>query len=234
MSKLAKPRETASFKTRFYTYKRYRTAFMLLILDFDGVLFDDKEFKADYAAVFGALGVAPEVYEKTYRKTKADANGMYSPRRHLRILRTLNPRLRASDVQKRVEELVSKSRRYVFADAVPFLRAASKTAKLCLITTGDAFQRTKIDESGLKGFFERVEVVATGSKVAAIKKIFNRYPPQAVVFVDDKKEVAEEVKERLPKIKVVQIVRSASGEASKSVDAHARSLAQAGRLLSSL
>lgn len=207
---------------------------MLLILDFDGVLFDDRKFKADYAAVFGALGITPDVYEQTYRKTKTDANGMYSPRRHLRILRTLNPRLRASDIQKRVEELVSKSRRYVFADAVPFLRAASKNARLCLVTTGDAFQRTKIESSGLKGFFEHVEIVSKGSKVAAIKKIMSRYPPQTTAFVDDKQEVVEEIKKRLPEIRVVQIVRLASGGTSKNVDAHARSLVQAERFLFSL
>lgn len=207
---------------------------MLLILDFDGVLFDDKKFKRDYATVFMALGITPDVYEKTYRQTKADASGMYSPRRHLRILRTLNPRLRASDVQKRVEELVSKSRRYVFVDAAPFLRAASKTATLCLVTTGDAFQRTKIESSGLKNFFECVEVVLTGSKTAAIKKIMDQYPAQITVFVDDKKEVVEEVKDRLPNIKVIQVVRSSDVLTGRGIDAVAHTLAQTQRILRSL
>lgn len=207
---------------------------MLLILDFDGVLFDDKKFKADYAAVFLALGMTQKVYDETYRKTKADANGMYSPRRHLRILRTLNPRLRASDIQKRVEELVSKSRRYVFPDSRPFLLFIAKTATLCLVTTGDAFQRTKIESSGLKGFFERVEVVSTGSKAAAIKKIMSRYPVQTTVFIDDKKEVVEEVKDRLPQVKVIQVVRSSSTPVSKKVDVVAHTLAQAQRFLSFL
>ncbi|MDZ4260306.1 MAG: hypothetical protein U1A25_01450, partial [Candidatus Sungbacteria bacterium] len=58
-------------------------SFSLIVIDFDGVVFNDHRFKAAYESLFRHAGVTHEVYERTYEQTKK--KGYYDPRIHIQL-----------------------------------------------------------------------------------------------------------------------------------------------------
>lgn len=203
----------------------------MIILDFDGVLFNDECFKRDYQRLFARFGISPVVYRSGYARTKS-AHGGYSPDTHLAILRQEAPALRIRDVAREIEHLLAWSALYLYRDAGPFLSYwKTRGEPLILASSGFAFQKKKVRASGTLPFFQRTLIIESASKVKPLAEILARHTGELIVFIDDKKAVVDEVKQNFPNLLVLQMVRRGGQEISVCADAIVSNLAGARRLI---
>lgn len=197
---------------------RYIT--MIFILDFDGVLFDDKRFKRDFQHIFGDYGVSHDAYKHTYLQAKNDKKGIYELQIHLRILQGKYPDIHLEYLRRDVMALASRAERYLFPDAKGFLHRSQKKGNIFfLLSTGDPhFQEVKINASGITPMFTRVIITSSFKKAQAFGEIIKDAGRKEIMFVDDKKEVADEIKQRYPAVRVIQMTRSGRVEKSDLAD----------------
>ena len=206
--------------------------FMLVIIDFDGVLFDDARFKKEWESLFRRAGISRGIYEKTYQESKR--KGYYDARLHVKL--AYGSEAKKSFSQKyfydSVMRCAEQSFRFVYKDAKPFLKfLRTKRVKTVLLSTGDShFQKRKIMQSGLADFFTRVMIIRDVSKLKKMHAITGKKRDR-VIFIDDKKRVVEEIKKSLPQIYVVQMRRQRNQESAAHVDARVRNFSEVKRLL---
>ena len=189
----------------------------LIIIDFDGVLFNDQRFKMDYESFFRRAGVSHEVYERTYEQTKK--KGYYDPRIHIQLALA-----HKSSVQIRlyaqIRRFVGQSSDYIYKDVQDFLMFLEKEGiRAVVLSTGDPqFQKQKIQKSGITDFFDEIIIVSNDSKVVALDMLIRKKKPVSAIFIDDKKEVVEEVKRSLPGVYTVQMRRRVTQASAYGID----------------
>lgn len=193
---------------------------MIIVIDFDGVLFDDQQFKKKYIRMFTNAGVALREYERTYLQSKKVHGGSYHPDAHLLFLKKAYPGLSLSALKKKRAELIGSSARCVFRDSALFLaHQKERGALLFLLSTGIGFQKQKIQSSGLSKYFKKVMVVSCASKKASLARMLRRFRGEPFLFIDDKKEVIDEIKRTFPNARAIQMARRRSIKRSKIADA---------------
>ncbi len=202
----------------------------MIILDFDGVLFNDERFKRDLWRLFGNFCIPHHIHQAAYR----EARMMYDAYRHdthLSLMRREMPSLDTSKLNHEITLLLSRSRRYLYRDALPFVAYAKKRGeRLSLASNGYEFQKKKVAGSGIAPLLDAV-VVASGPKSAMIRRLVRRFRPRRIFFLDDKKSVADEVKQKMPDIAVLQILRRKGTERSSRADAVLPNLSAARRFI---
>lgn len=204
---------------------------MLIIIDFDGVLFNDRAFKRDYIQFFKQYGIPPDVYRESYQATKSANNGLYRQRDHIRRLKKAYTSPALSSLHEDAEKFASRSKKYVFPEARNFLSALKKRgAFLALLSWGDAFQKTKIDKSGLADFFDKIQIISRAAKAKPILQLLRKRTEKAV-FIDDRREVIDEVKRKIPRLVAIQVVRHSDQEKSELADVVVTNLLQAEKFL---
>ena len=147
-----------------------------VVWDFDDVIFDTARFKRRIAAALAREGYARSEVLRTVAIAK-DKNG-YSPAIHGRLLASGVPDA------KRIEALIwrllrAEGRRFLWPDAKRLLGILhARHVPMYLLSAGNpAFQKTKIENCGLKRCFKKVEYVpitaldsAGKTKVRVVKK----------------------------------------------------------------
>ena len=201
----------------------------LVIIDFDGVLFDDVRFKKKYESLFQRAGISGETYEKTYQQTKK--KGYYDPRIHIRL--ALGSGQGASVMEKnlfsQIKKFLDQSFRFIYGDVKKFLAFLKEEGiNAVLLSTGDAvFQKHKIAKSGIHDFFDEVVIIPHASKIADVDLILRKIKPMSAIFIDDKKEVVEAIKNSLPAVYTIQMRRSDNEMPSRNADLVARGFTEA-------
>ena len=199
----------------------------VLIIDFDGVLFDDVRFKKEYESLFRRAGISKEIYERTYQQTKK--KGYYDPRIHIRL--ALGSGQGASVTEKnlfsQIKKFLDQSSRFIYGDVKKFLAFVKKEGiNAVLLSTGDVvFQKHKIAKSGIEDCFDEVVIIPHASKTADVDLILRRKKPVSAIFIDDKKEIVEAVKNSLPSVYTVQMRRSEEAP-GRNADLVARNFAE--------
>ena len=156
---------------------------MILILDFDGVVFDDVRFKKDYAAVFRRFGVPLRAYQDTYDAARKMPAG-YAPAAQIVLLKKKYPKIRSGALAGEIKKLTARSRMHLYPDTRHFLFACWKMRlPMILVSTGSSFQKQKITASRTGSFFKKVIIVAGGKKSAPIKKIRTQFPKKKLLFL---------------------------------------------------
>ncbi|OGZ97342.1 MAG: hypothetical protein A3J10_00450 [Candidatus Sungbacteria bacterium RIFCSPLOWO2_02_FULL_54_10] len=203
----------------------------MIILDFDGVLFNDARFRKDCAAVFARFGVSRRLYGRTYAQMK-ERYGGHRHNRHVAILRGSMPSLDISGLNRAMNALFAQSHRYLYRDALPFLsRWKKKGHALAIASNGDRFQKRKIAHSGVAPFMRKI-VVGEGTKSPFIRRIAAYAGAKAkIFFIDDKSVVLEEVKKSMPRVQIIQVRRRKAQEYSTHAFAVAPTLAAADRFI---
>ena len=196
---------------------------LLCVLDFDGVLFDDRTFKKAHQKEFRRYNVSSRLYRDTYNETKQLTGGRYASSIHYALISRCVPLLSRALLHKKSAMLVKQSRRYLYADAKPFLRWCRKSGiALALVSTGSSFQKKKVSTSGLAPFFGKIIVTKDVSKVAGMRIVIRTVAHRQVVFVDDKPAVLNDIKKKLPEVYAVQMRRHTQ-EVSEQTDARVHS-----------
>lgn len=206
---------------------------MLLVLDFDGVLFQRRKFKIKYEKIFHAHGVSARDYARTYRQAGRGRGGVYSPDGHIRLLKRMYPDLAAAHLRRALFFLASQSHNYIFGDVRPFLRYwKKKKATLVLLSSGaPLFQKRKIRASKLAHFFQRVVVVPTVKKHHAFVGLMRMGP--SVFFIDDTADTVNAMHKRFPFVYAIHLRRNKMEKRSNGADRIVTKLAQATRVIAS-
>lgn len=200
---------------------------MLLILDFDGVLFDGEKFKGDYLRIFHGLGIDAGAVRMAYQDGKSHAKGY-----HYVLMRRFARKLDPGACSARVASLLKSSPRYLYPDTKDFLRwCRSRRLTLVLLSTGPAFQKQKIAASGITPFFRKIVVIPDASKVVALRKIIRNFPKQRTIFVDDTPDVIDGIKHVLSGAFAIQMVRHREEKRSITADVRARNFADIAKIL---
>ena len=203
----------------------------MIILDFDGVLFNDERFKKDYWDLFRRFGIPYRVHQTAYREAKAVCRGHYRHDVHLEMIRRKIPSADTRRIMYGIEQLLAGSAVYLYRDARPFLTYWRKRGqRLGLISNGGLFQRKKIAASGLLPFFQ-IAIVTEEGKSKPIQSIIRRLRNEPGVFIDDKSSVIEEVKQKIPQLSVLQMMRRRRQERSRHADTSVVTLAAVRQLL---
>lgn len=201
---------------------------MIYILDFDGVVFDDQRFKKDFRRVFGDHGIMHKAYESTYHDAKEARKDTYELDIHLKIIAAEYPKTDHKALRKDIMALAARSRHYIFADAKVFLmKTREEGHALFLVSAGDqVFQKEKINASGISSFFDNVTITSVSQKSLALDEIKKHTGIREIVFIDDNKEVIDDIKKHHPLIKIVQMVRTNRAPRSASADAYIKSFSE--------
>lgn len=202
----------------------------MIILDFDGVLFNDERFKRDFWRLFRRFGIPHRVHQAAYRETRTQCGG-YRHEVHLRLIRCAMPSVDIIKLDRAIMRLLAQARQYIYREARTFLAYYKKRGEhLMLASNGYAFQKKKVASSGIIPLFSAA-VVRDVPKSKIIRGFIRRFRPQRIVFIDDKKSVVEEVKRNIPQATVLQMVRRKGQERSTRADAVVSSLAAARRII---
>ena len=199
-----------------------------MIIDFDGVLFNDTRFKKEYEGLFRRAGIDHETYEKTYTQTKK--KGYYDPRIHIQL--AIGEHKASSVMTKnlfsQIKSFLDDSFRFVYEDVKKFLAfLKEEDISAVLLSTGDAvFQKHKIAKSGIEESFSEAIIIPDSSKVADVDLILRKRKPVSALFIDDKKEVVEAIKNSLPSVYTIQMRRGESQPPARNADMVAKSFAE--------
>lgn len=118
---------------------------MIIGIDFDRVLFDTDRFNEEMKEATGLHHVDEDVY---------DEKGNYSPDKHAEAA--------GIDPEKIYSFVENNAEKYVYPD----VRKLEKLDhEIWIVTRGEErFQRSKIENSGIKSLFEKIVVVEEGDK----------------------------------------------------------------------
>lgn len=186
---------------------------MKIFIDFDDVIFNAKIYKADLKRIFAKFGVNEKLFNQSYfdypPNKKSSSIKTYILKGQIRSIKKKIP-IDNSQLEKEVENFLVKTKKYLFADVVSFLKKFSKN-QLFLISHGDPnFQKKKINNSGISYFFGAVKISRV-FKSQEIKKVISKSDysrkKEKYFFLDDRVHYIEEVKKCLPEIITILIQR---------------------------
>jgi FMN phosphatase YigB (HAD superfamily) len=185
---------------------------MKIFLDFDDVLFHTQAFVNQTQKIFVQCGVSEELYRETYMQSRQKGNGalkVYGLDVHLKMLQELLPGFDAERARQGVEAILADTATYVFSDVEKLLkRLYAGGAQMYVVSFGvPAFQRAKIENSGLKKYLKGV-LVGLEEKGKMLSEILGESLSQEPVwFIDDQIKFIEDVKRRFPFVNTVQVCR---------------------------
>lgn len=195
-----------------------------MIVDFDGVLLDVKRFRSDFFSLADRWRIPPHVMQETYYERK-EKDDVYRMAYHLDILKEKFPHMSVSDIESEFSAFAGCSFSYLYPDAAPFLAHMNMYGiPMVLCTSGSDFQEKKVQGSGLSSFFQKIVVVPHRYKSASIAKIMDYFSGREPFFIDDWKLMIDEVKEKLPDIYAIQLIRSRDEEKSAAANMYASDL----------
>lgn len=170
-----------------------------VIIDFDDTLFNTHGLKEVLSAAAGRFGFSRGEFWFTYKQARDQSPGVlnYTFVRHAEALHALHPAFVAPQILQDEFENVMHNQKFVFSDAYPLLDFLKNQNKiLILLSLGEtAFQRKKVESSGLEHFFDRVEIVDT-HKLNAIPLLVDQNEP--VYFLNDKPFETKEILANYP------------------------------------
>lgn len=183
---------------------------MKIFLDFDDVLFNTKQFFADYQLVFARFGVSGEMFERTYAKARKNESGVdgYKYDRHMSILAE-EEGMQSAVVRAGVDSFVQNLQQYVFPDVREFLKERKKNGDaLYIISTGSPdFQRKKIVSAGLLEYFTEVAIAGEDKIPEFVRMMKNAHMGEKVWFFEDRTEHIGGIKQALPQVKTILVSR---------------------------
>ena len=183
--------------------RRKQIMFERAFIDFDDTLYHAHRMAQDMKAIFSAVGVSPEDFERTFLlalhgKTHDDFH--YTFDLHFKILKDLGYDLPVESLRPELTSLLTKP--YADEDAEEFLESIrEKSEETILLTAGDeAFQLERLAATELSAYFDDVVIISTRKEFALAERIDNgkRY-----LFVNDDLEQNIAVREQFPNVVVV-------------------------------
>ena len=204
---------------------------MQAFIDFDGVLFDIARHKREYFRLFEKHGISSREAKRVYDEMKR-AIGKDDQRYYVARLKERGLRLTPAEAMRDIYAFKGRGASSVYKEARPFLSALKRSGfELHLVTSGDKIlQKQKVMTSGLAEYFDNIHMLDSNDKVSVIGKYSDRR--FFSFFLDDRASIVEGVKNNLPYVRVLHMVRGRGGESpSKQADAVVSNLREALRII---
>jgi FMN phosphatase YigB (HAD superfamily) len=182
---------------------------MKILIDFDDVIFNTKQFREDLISVFLESGISKEAYDESYYDPSDD-----------RIVKTYDPRaqierldgkfdVNAEKLLNDINAFMKSAEKYVFEDVVSFIEFFGKD-NAYVISFGDiAFQEEKVNNSGIRRIVKGVTITDKLKAVAVSRMMEEKdeFPDKKIFFLDDRVEQIHDVKEKFPGIMTILVKR---------------------------
>ncbi len=180
---------------------------ILWIVDFDHTLFDWYRFKDDLAKNLESVLGIPTSQFKVAKDRAESRRRLYDFGIHMRELSKLSG-IPYAEIHQAEQNFCRRLPKYIFPDAIRFLRAAQKTGVVTVLTYGDKKnQKFFIEKTGIKNYCAKIITVSSKEgKNLELKKIINRF--HKVVFINDDPRETEKIFQQLPyPLKVILVER---------------------------
>ncbi len=204
-----------------------------IFLDFDDVLFNTRNFVADYKKIFYSFGVSEELFSKNYYGYPVKSNGRlmkYNPEKHLECLEK-EPGVNIAGIKKGVYDFVKNTSQYIFPDAADFLKSFPKK-ELFLLSYGETkFQKLKIKNSGIEKYFSKI-IVGDGLKSEMISSSVKEKDEN--YLLEDRVAQITDGEKRFPFVKTILLKRKEgryNDKKNKYCEFEAKSLKQALKII---
>jgi ADP-ribose pyrophosphatase YjhB (NUDIX family)/FMN phosphatase YigB (HAD superfamily) len=160
-----------------------------IVLDWDGVVFDDDAYKAELFKNIGSLGISETDIAQAYEQSK-DLNG-YNDRKLAQYLADKTTSLTFDEALTSIDLVMSETKaRFIYSDIITFLdNTQTQRIDLYILTAGDArIQTAKYINSGLAKYFTDIIIVSADTtalgKEKRLSELLNHY--ESIYFYDDK------------------------------------------------
>ncbi len=200
----------------------------LVLVDFDGTLFDIQAFAREMAKIFQDCGGID--FFATFPK---NAMGTYSLQRHIGLVPTRYKRKRT---KRYLRELFARSPQFLFGDALNFLLLLRQNQQnaVVLFTRGEReYQDKKVFQAlgANRNLFDKIMIVEGASKASHIKKISGFYGAKRIFFVDDSPQELIDAKIAAPDIVTILVDRYQRRGHCSSEDFSVGNLAEAIKII---
>lgn len=181
-----------------------QTKNLIVIIDFDDVLFDRK---GKFSRACKKAGVDLSSGNPLYEKVKMQNNGVYDFKEHLRLIAGATD-ASMQKLEQNMEKVFKRAPDFLFkgaVDALEYLRNMAE--KMILISRGNLyFQKKKILNSGIEKFFDEV-IISEKIKAEVLAEQITKWRTQnkTIMFIDDSLTEIKAVKKRFPCVKGLHI-----------------------------
>lgn len=180
----------------------------IIVIDFDGTLFNTPHFKSDVIGIMSSFGVS----EQKQKEVEQDLfpSGEYNLFVHLmKMAGDFN--LDLVEIKQKIDHLFSHARGYLYEDSVCFLNKMQELGNFVIIYSygNEEFQRQKIDATGLTDLVDEVHITQNSVKTDVFEFNFSK-DLNKIIFIDDNTDALGEVINKFPEVKCIRMKRPKS------------------------
>lgn len=168
---------------------------MKIIIDFDDTILNTYKMMQEFIKSFKKAGFSSEEFKEIYKKSK-EKKGEFDQKTVIGLFSKLRP-FDKRQVAKELAEILERAEEFVYSDFHKFVDNFPKKELILLSFGSTDYQKIKIENSGVRKYFDKV-YITNKDKVYNIEKIYRKYAGDRIVFIDDKAEEIDKVKEKFP------------------------------------
>jgi FMN phosphatase YigB (HAD superfamily) len=184
---------------------------MKIIIDFDDTIFNTYKMMQEFIKSFKKAGFSSEEFKEIYKKSK-EKKGEFDQKTVIGLF----SKLRSFDkhqVAKELAEILERAEEFVYPDFRKFVDNFPKKELILLSFGSTDYQKIKIENAGMRKYFDKI-YITNKDKVYNIEKTYRKYAGDRIVFIDDKAEEIDKVKEKFPGIITLKMERPRGGHTS--------------------
>jgi len=184
---------------------------MKIIIDFDDTIFNTYKMMQEFIKSFKKAGFSSEEFKEIYRKSK-EKKGDFDQKTIISLFGKLRP-FDKRQVAKELADILERAEEFVYPDFRKFVDNFPKKELILLSFGSTNYQKIKIENSGVGKYFDKI-YVTNKNKVFNLEKIYRKYAGDRIVFIDDKAEEIDKVKEKFPGVIALKMERPRGGHNS--------------------
>lgn len=110
------------------------------------------------------------------------------------------------------------SKHKIYEEVIEVLKILKNIATLGIFSEGNLnFQKTKLEKTGIKRYFEQKDTHIVLNKLDELKNILERYKEAKTFFIDDKLSILFDAKNMYPEVFVVWVKRGFYAQRQKKI-----------------
>lgn len=181
---------------------------MKIIIDFDDTIFNTYKLMQELIGSFKKVGFTSDEFKEIYKKSR-EKKGDFDQKTVISLFGELRP-FDKHQVAKELAELIDRAEDFVYPDFYKFADSFLRKELVLLSFGSTDYQKIKIENSGVKNYFDKV-YVTNKDKVFDLEHIYRKNASDVIVFIDDKAEEIDKVKEKFPDVVALKMERPRGG-----------------------
>lgn len=181
---------------------------MKIIIDFDDTIFNTYKLMQELIGSFKKVGFTSEEFKEIYKRSK-EKKGDFDQKTIIGLFAELRP-FDKHQVAKELAELFERAKDFVYPDFYKFADSFLRKELVLLSFGSTEYQKIKIENSGIKNYFDKV-YVTNKDKVFDLEHIYRKNASDVIVFIDDKSEEIDRVKEKFSDVVAIKMERPKGG-----------------------